>query len=119
MNRTGINFSNVAAEDFEPYMTPNGPEGDVHWIRESGEDGVATRTGIWRGDESNMPGAFEVVFAGAETIVILEGSLEIYVYADDSTRVLTTGDIASFEKGSKTRWTRRSSTIKTIMFIAE
>ena len=119
MTRTGITFSHTAADDFEPYMTPNGPEGDVHWIRDTGDDGVATRTGIWRADERSMPDAFEVVFAGAETILILEGALEIFVYADESTRVLSAGDIASFEKGAKTRWTRRSPVIKTLMFIAE
>lgn len=113
-----VNFSNTEVVDFSPYMTPNGPEGEVHWIRESGSDGVATQTGLWRGDEKTMPDSFEINFSGAESILVLEGSLAVHIHDSQVTKVLNEGDIATFEKGAQVRWTRKTPLVKTLMFIA-
>lgn len=113
-----IRVDHIGASDFVPYDTPAGAEGEVHWIRNAGQDGVDTRTGIWRADERTMPQDLDVVFAGAETIYMIEGELHIVDVRSSETFVLTPGNIASFDRGTPTIWRRISSSIKTLMFIA-
>lgn len=112
-----IKTGNQAVGRFEPYMTPSGPEGEVSWIRESGEDGVDVRVGIWRCLENEFPDPFPVTFAGAETLYVLEGTLSLKDLERGGTTTHTVGDIVSVERGTRTEWSL-SPTFSALMFIA-
>jgi len=57
------------------------------------------------------------VFVGDETILVLEGEVEVDVEPDTKLH-LTTGDIASFKKGATSLWTIRSDEYKEVFIYA-
>jgi uncharacterized cupin superfamily protein len=113
-----VRTSSASATDYQPFETPNGAEGEVHWIRESGTDGVDLRTGIWRCAPGQIPDAMPVTFAGAETLYLIEGDLHIDLVEQGRTLKLCPGDIASFERGTPTLWTVKTP-VKALMVIAD
>jgi uncharacterized protein len=95
--------TNVAAEDFEPFMLEGEQVGQVHWLRtESGGEGVLY-TGLWACEPRDIP----YLFPGDETFHVLEGEVHIEL-AEGGSVDLKTGDIASFTKGQKSTWTIRA-----------
>jgi uncharacterized cupin superfamily protein len=88
--------------DYEPFIVNGQHTGDVHWLRDEGNDGV--QTGIWRVQPGQPPAGelSEFVFHRDETIHVLEGRVEIEV--DGERLDLRAGDVASFRRGAQTRW---------------
>jgi uncharacterized cupin superfamily protein len=113
-----VRTSSASATDYQPFDTPNGAEGEVHWIRESGSDGVDLRSGIWRCAPGQIPDALPVTFAGAETLYLIEGDLHVELVDQDRTLELRAGDIASFERGTPTLWSVKTP-VKALMVIAD
>lgn len=114
---TPIKVGNGESGNFSPYMTPNGPEGEVSWIRDSGADGVDVRVGVWRCADGEFPEPFPVKFAGAETLYVLEGTLRLEVLETGEVITVRPGDIVSVERDTETTWTVPSA-FKAVMFIA-
>jgi uncharacterized cupin superfamily protein len=59
--------------------------------------------GLWTVTPAEAPGVVEVPFPHDETLIVLEGKVEIEV-VDGATYVLSPGDSASFTKGTPARW---------------
>ncbi|MFT3863252.1 MAG: cupin domain-containing protein [Solirubrobacterales bacterium] len=98
-------------------MTDHGQEGEVHWIRCEGSDGVSLKVGIWRASPGDIPESMPVTFVGSETLHVLEGRLDLDIEGAEGVS-LTPGDIVNFEKGTETVWKLRSP-FKALMVIAE
>jgi uncharacterized cupin superfamily protein len=96
---TSIPTSNVATEEYEPFLHEGERFGDVHWLRVgSGGDGVLY-AGLWTHEPASLP----YVFPGDETFHVLEGEVTIRVDGGESV-TLAPGDIASFTKGQSSTW---------------
>lgn len=79
--------------------------GTVQWIRRPGEgDREGLSCGYWKVTPEQAPEPFDLVSHGDETILILEGSIRIEPENGESF-TLTPGSSASFNDGSKARWT--------------
>lgn len=114
----GVSVARAATEVNEPFMTPSGQEGSVYWVRESGSDGIQTRTALWQSDAESAPESLEITLGEAETYLVLRGRMEIYSYADDERLSLGEGDIVTFERGTRMRLTRLEPVLKTLMVIS-
>lgn len=112
-----IQISNIDATAFEPYMTPDGAEGEIHWISKLDVQGVLTQVGIWRGGPTTVPEALPVTFGATETVQILSGQLDIELVDEGRTLAMKAGDIATFPKSTKTIWKIRDE-VRTLLFIA-
>lgn len=79
--------------------------GTVQWIRRFG-DGERERlgAGFWRVSPDDAPEPFDLVSHGDETIHLLEGAIRIEP-ADGEAFTLRAGDVASFNDGTRSRWT--------------
>lgn len=79
--------------------------GTVQWVRRPGEgDRAGLSSGFWHVSPEQAPEPFDLVSHGDETILILEGSIRIQP-ADGEEFTLTAGSSASFNDGSRARWT--------------
>lgn len=79
--------------------------GTVQWFRRPGEgDREGLSSGIWKVTPAEAPEPFDLVSHGDETIFILEGAIKIEP-ADGEPFTLTPGTSASFNDGSRARWT--------------
>lgn len=112
-----VHLGSATQTNYEPFMAGQAQEGEVSWIRSAGSDSVDLKVGLWRATPEMLPDSFPVTFAGAETLHVLDGELEITVGSAETVR-LTPGDICSFEKGTDTRWRVRSP-FKALMVIAD
>lgn len=78
--------------------------GQVQWLRRNDDgDRPALAAGIWTVTPEEAPDAFDLVIEEDETIYIVSGHLHIEVVGGQSFD-LTDGGMASFNKGTKTRW---------------
>ena len=96
----------------EPYDVRRGEVlGRVFWIRNEPH----LQVGIWsvnQDDVRSTPNA-PYVFVGDETILVLEGEVEVDV--EPNTKLhLRTGDIASFKKGATSLWNITSDEYKEV-----
>jgi uncharacterized cupin superfamily protein len=90
------------AADFEPMMVEGAQVGEAHWLRAEGSHGNAHEACLWR---TEAPASYEYLFEGDESFVVLEGSVSIDL-TDSGERVdLEAGDIATFNKGTRSVWT--------------
>lgn len=79
--------------------------GRVQWIRRPGDGGrEALSSGIWHVTPDEAPEPFDLVSHGDETIHLLEGSIRIEP-VDGEPFTLTAGSTASFNDGTRSRWT--------------
>jgi uncharacterized cupin superfamily protein len=98
LNRVPV--SNIATQNYEPFISAGQPFGEVHWLRtESGGAGCLF-TGLWK----HGCATFDYVFPGDETFHLLEGQVSIAI-AGCETVELRPGDIVSFAKGQSSTWT--------------
>lgn len=90
--------------------------GTVQWIRRFGEgDREHLASGFWRVSPAEAPEPFDLVSEGDETILILEGAIRIEP-ADGEPFTLTPGHAASFNKGSRARWTILEPTVEHFVY---
>jgi uncharacterized cupin superfamily protein len=95
-----VPVSDVAADNYEPFMVEGQQVGSVHWLRtESGGDGQLF-AGLWTCEPRVIP----YVFGGDETMHVLEGAAHIDLGGGESLE-LKPGSIASFRKGQVATWT--------------
>ena len=99
----------------EPYDVGRGTLlGRVFWIRNEPNLQVA----LWSVNQDDLrttPAPY--VFTGDETILVLEGEVEVDV--EPSTKIhLRTGDIASFKKGTTSHWNITSDEYKELFIYA-
>jgi len=89
--------------------------GRVFWIRNE----PRLQVGIWSVDQDDVRSTPNVpyVFVGDETILVLEGEVEIDVEPDTKLH-LRTGDIASFKKGATSVWNIISDEYKEVFIYA-
>jgi uncharacterized cupin superfamily protein len=89
------------ATDWEPFLVSGEAIGEVHWLQTKASDAERTLyVGMWRSE----PQTFPYSYTADETIVALEGELEI-AYANGDKVTLVPGDIAWFAKGTETTYT--------------
>lgn len=95
--------SNVNCDSYTPMSIEGEDHGVVHFIRNDENNGRVYRSALWKLEESDLPYASPYVFVNDETMMILEGELEM-TFEDGGKTVLRKGDIASFAAGTKTEW---------------
>lgn len=96
--------SSTSSTDYEPFMVEDKQAGEVHWLTQTDSSGKPSYSGLWRCE----PMTFNYEFPGDETFHILQGNLHIEL--DDGGSVdVKEGDIISFAKGIKSKWTVESS----------
>ncbi len=75
-----VALSNVATQQYEPFISAGQPFGEVHWLRtESGGEGQLF-AGLWK----HGCATFDYVFPGDETFQVLEGSVRISIAGGDT-----------------------------------
>jgi len=89
--------------------------GRVFWIRNEPH----LQVGIWSFNQDDIRSAppAPYVFVGDETILVLEGEIEIDVEPDTKVH-LRAGDIASFKKGATSQWNLISDEYKEVFVYA-
>ncbi|MGC2942725.1 MULTISPECIES: cupin domain-containing protein [unclassified Brevibacterium] len=79
--------------------------GTVQWIRRPGEgDRSALSAGFWKVTPDQAPEPFDLISHGDETVLVLEGAIRIEP-SDGEEFTLTPGSSASFNGGTRSRWT--------------
>lgn len=102
-------FGNLTEARFEPMMVNEDTAvGELSWIK---EDYVQ----FWRGTAESCPQVVDYPIAREETVYVIEGSVEIEL-DDGSTHHLEPGDVATFRKGSETRWSFTFPFVKLAIF---
>ena len=99
----------------EPYDVGRGTKlGRVFWIRNEPH----LQVGLWSVNQDDLRTApAPYVFTGDETILVLEGEVEVDV--EPSTKVrLRAGGIASFKKGTTSQWNITSDEYKEVFIYA-
>jgi len=89
------------ATDFEPDVIDGEPLGEVHLLRSEGSHGNPHEACLWR---TAAPARYEYLFEGDESFVVLEGSTTIELVETGELIELKAGDIASFDKGTRSVW---------------
>jgi uncharacterized cupin superfamily protein len=88
--------------EYEPMMVDGEQVGEAHWLRANGSHGNPHEACLWRTD---APASYDYLFTGDESFLVLDGSVSIEL-VDTGERVdLEAGDIASFDKGTRSVWT--------------
>jgi uncharacterized protein len=88
--------------DYEPMVIEGVEVGEAHWLRTKGSHGNPHEACLWRTD---APARYEYLFTGDESFQVLEGSVSIELVDTGEHVELNAGDIASFDKGTRTIWT--------------
>ena len=96
--------SSTSSDNYEPFMLGDKQAGEVHWLSQSDSSGHTMYAGLWRCE----PMTFEYEFPGDEMIHVLQGRLLIEM-ASGETVELCAGEIAHFNKGTKSNWTIKES----------
>lgn len=92
--------SDIHVDAYEPFLVGGTQCGEVHWLRKEGSGGSTLATGLWR----SQARAFDYPFGEDETIHVLAGQLTVQLDTGEPL-VLSPGDVASFAKGTQSRWT--------------
>jgi len=105
---TTVAQANVDTTAYEPYLAfdavlSGDPAARVAWLRTtSGGEGV-----LYTGMFTAQPSMFRYSFAGDESMLVLEGDLDVAVDGG-ATLTFRAGDTASFPKGVRSTWTLRA-----------
>jgi uncharacterized cupin superfamily protein len=76
----------------------------VQWLRRDGDGDRHYDGGIWRATTEQLPEPFEYEFEHDETLYLISGAMRIEVEGGESYD-FEAGDAASFNRGTKVRWT--------------
>ena len=102
-NLDRVPVSNIATQQYEPFLSAGQPFGEVHWLRTTSGGAGQLFTGLWKHDCAT----FDYVFPGDETFQVLEGTVGITIVGGETVE-LGPGDIVSFAKGQASQWTIRT-----------
>lgn len=90
--------------------------GTVQWIRRFGDGGRDRHAvGFWHVSPEDAPEPFDLVSHGDEAIHIIEGALKIEPEGGEAF-TLTPGSSASFNDGSRSRWTVLEPTVEFFVY---
>jgi len=89
------------SNDFEPLMIEGARVGEAHWLRSDGSHGNPHEACLWRTD---APARYDYLFTGDESFCVLEGSVTIELPDTGEQVELKAGDMASFDKGTRSVW---------------
>lgn len=99
--------SNIAATDYEPFeggtVLDGTPNRRVHWLRNETTAESVLMAGLFTADPCVIG---DYTLETDECIYVIEGEVRIEIA--DNVVDLGPGDIASFRKGSTSRWTFRT-----------
>lgn len=88
--------------EYRPMFIDGKQVGEAHELRNEGSHGNEHQACLWRTD---APARYEYLFTGDESFYVLEGSVCIELADSDERVELTSGDVASFPKGTRSVWT--------------
>jgi uncharacterized cupin superfamily protein len=91
----------VDSDDYEPLIIDGEPIGEVHWLRAEGSDGNPHEACLWR---TSAPATYDYLFTGDESFLVLDGTASIELVETGETVELKAGDLASFDKGTRSVW---------------
>ena len=91
--------------------------GEANFLRGDETDGGAYYCGIWRVPGGELPPSFIYGSELNETIYVVEGGVSIAVDGGP-TLELGPGDMASFEAGTKARWTIRQVPFREVFVLS-
>ena len=103
------NFTHVIAGHDEPQYVPftvtdGGPSyGEIAVLRKGSHDGKVLVAGFWRVQPS-VSGVYDIPL-GDESGFVIEGSADIELLDTGKVIRLEAGQLYSFKKGTRTRWT--------------
>lgn len=89
--------------EFTPMTIDGEAHGEVHFFRDDSAHSRLNRVAVWRLTADQVPYESPYDFRSDETILIVEGELEM-TFEDGSIRVLRTGDVISILAGTRTTW---------------
>ncbi|WP_159699000.1 cupin domain-containing protein [Arthrobacter sp. 18067] len=89
--------------DFTPMTIDGESHGEVHFFRDDNAHQRLNRVAVWRLTAEQVPYESPYDFRSDETILILEGELEM-TFEDGTVQVLRTGDVVSVLAGTRTTW---------------
>jgi uncharacterized cupin superfamily protein len=87
---------------YEPMLIDAQQIGEEHELRAEGFHGNEHAASLWRTD---APARYEYCFAGDESFYVIEGSVSIELVDTGERIELSAGDVASFERGTRSVWT--------------
>jgi uncharacterized cupin superfamily protein len=88
--------------EYEPMLIDGVQVGEARWLRAEGSHGNAHEACLWRTD---APASYEYLFTGDESFHVLEGSVSIELTDTGERVLLRAGDVASFDRGTRSVWT--------------
>lgn len=106
---TRFQTGRLEMDGFVPYEYEEpgaGPQsfGEIAPIRMEGSTGQVLAVGIWRMLEDTTSPVYTSQ-VGDETFLVLEGSVDIEDLDTGQTHTFREGDVVSWSKGMRTRWT--------------
>jgi uncharacterized cupin superfamily protein len=97
-----VRRSTVGAEAWQPCVTSDGRViGEAEWLRRRTDEGWSHTAMLWR----CHPMSFEYTFPGDESFLVISGSVRIELTDTGAIVELSSGDVASFPKGTRSVWT--------------
>lgn len=92
----------IGSEAWEPCITSDGRTiGEAEWLRRRTDEGWSHTAMLWRCE----PMTFEYDFPGDESFLIVSGAVRIELTDEGETIDLKQDDVASFPKGTRSKWT--------------
>jgi uncharacterized cupin superfamily protein len=87
---------------YEPLIIDGVQIGEAHWLRTEGSHGNPHEACLWR---TSAPARYAYLFTGDESFQVLEGSASIELIDTGERVEVKAGDVASFDKGTRSVWT--------------
>lgn len=98
-----LGLSTTAPTEYEEMRFGDELHGLVHWVRNDTRNGRVYRAAVWTLPEDQIPYESPYTFTNDETVLVLEGALEIR-WADGTTTTVREGDIISVAAGTDSYW---------------
>lgn len=95
--------SHVEIDDFQELEVDGRSHGRVHWVRDDSVNGKEYKVAIWEMPQEHLPYESPYVFRNDETIIALDGELEI-TWEDGTSTTIVRGDVVSIARGTRTTW---------------
>lgn len=90
-------------EAFVPMLIEDEAHGEVQFLRDDTKHDRVNRVAVWRLTAEQVPYESPYYFRNDETIVVLDGELEM-TFDDGTVRTIGPGDVISVLSGTSTQW---------------